>query len=126
MRHTLCLALLMSPLMLPGAFASDVTGPGIFFTARFEPGTSVSLRLIENSISPDPDFDFDVVIGVSEANNAGAIVYADHSRHPARVRCAAPAAVRVSGVDYAVDAGHAPGQDWKHDLWVRLCSLPVS
>lgn len=122
MRPALCLALFLSS----SAFASDEAKSGIFFTAHFGTGTTVSLRLADNSVSRDAAFDFDVIINVSETDETGTHVYSDHSRHPASVRCLGPAAVRVSGVDYAIDGARTPGEDWKHHLWAYLCTPPVS
>lgn len=122
MRPAICLALFLSS----PAFASDEAKPGIFFTAHFGTGTTVSLRLAENSISRDAAFDFDVIINVSEADGTGTLLYSDHSRHLATVRCLGPATVRVGTVDYVIDGAQTPGEDWKHDLWAYLCTPPLS
>ncbi|MBB3462231.1 hypothetical protein [Rhizobium sp. BK377] len=105
---------------------SSASGHAVFHTASFGDGGSVSLSIAEGRPSRYSAFDFDAIITLSEADHGGAVLYRDGGRHQVSVRCAAPAMVRISAVDYPVDVSIPSGGDWKHDLWAALCNAPVS
>ncbi len=100
--------------------------PNIFYTAQFADSTATSLSLLGNTLSQDSDYDFDVLIGLTEIDSNGTVIYVDSARHPARVRCSAPAKVRIGEVDYPVGAALQKQGDWKLDLWRAVCVAYVS
>jgi hypothetical protein len=118
-------AILFSFLLSSSSLAADMSAAVVFHIAHFEPGRTVSLRLIEHNFATDPAYDFDAVVGLSEADGKS-VVYTDPVRHHASVRCAHPALVRAMSVDYLVNTNGTPGKDWKRDLWAVLCSTPIS
>jgi len=102
--------------------------PVIFHTAQSADAKALNLSLLSNSISTDGDYDFDVLIGLTETDVNGATVYVDSGKHPARVRCSAPAKVRVGGVDYPVGRAlnRSERDNWKENLWRAVCIAYVS
>ncbi len=100
--------------------------PLIFHTANFGDDTVVSLGLVGNRHSDQADYDYDVLISLSQKHYKSGDVYSDPGRHRALVKCSDPAKISVSGVDYAVSTSLTRGTDWKSDLWVAVCSPSVS
>ncbi|SOC35620.1 hypothetical protein SAMN05892877_101447 [Rhizobium subbaraonis] len=100
--------------------------PMIFHTANFGGDTVVSLGLIGYRLSNQAEYDYDVLISLSQKHFKSGDVYSDPGRHRAFVRCSDPAKVSVRGVDYAVSTSLARGTDWKSDLWVAVCRPSVS
>ncbi|MFC3325061.1 hypothetical protein [Mesorhizobium cantuariense] len=100
----------------------------IFYTANFPDATSVRLSVLNNSVSQDGDYDFDVAIGLVETDASGTIKYEDTGRHRARVRCAYPAYVSVGTRTYpiAMPLSRSTHDDWKEDLWITFCAAPSS
>jgi hypothetical protein len=74
-----------------GGYALDGGGAADLYTANFPDATSVQLSILNNSVSRDGDYDFDVAIGLVETDANGAIRYEDTGKHRARVRCNYPA-----------------------------------
>jgi hypothetical protein len=81
------IALFAGVLVATPSMAEQLT----FYTAHFPDATSVQLSVLNNSVSQDGDYDFDVAIGLVETDARGAIRYTDTGRHRARVRCDFPA-----------------------------------
>ena len=54
--------------------------------------------------------------------------FRDRAAHKALVRCGAPAAVSVGGVDYPIGGLARPleADNWKVDLWRAVCAVPSS
>lgn len=100
--------------------------PLIFHTANFGDDTVVSLGLVSNHPAEQAEFDYDVLISLSQRHYKSGDVYSDPGRHRALVKCSDPAKVSVRGVDYAIPTSVTRGADWKSDLWVALCSPSVS
>lgn len=100
--------------------------PLIFHTENFADDTVVSLGLVGNRLSDQAEYDYDVLISLSQKHFKSGDVYSDPGRHRAFVRCSDPAKVSVRGVDYAVSISLARGTDWKSDLWVAICRPSVS
>ncbi|WP_192177402.1 hypothetical protein [Mesorhizobium amorphae] len=100
----------------------------VFYAATFPDATSVQLSVLDNSISQDGDYDFDVAIGLVETDASGAIRYEDTGRHLARVRCNYPAYVSVGTRKYpmAMPLNLSNHDDWKENLWVTFCAAPSS
>jgi hypothetical protein len=100
----------------------------IFYTASFPDATSVQLSIIDNSVSQDADYDFDVAIGLVETDASGAVRYEDTGSHRARVRCSYPAYVSVGTRQYPVGlpTGRSSDKDWKEILWKAFCAVPSS
>ncbi|WP_313605253.1 hypothetical protein [Rhizobium sp.] len=119
----LCIATLAaSAIAASGAHAQERMP---FHVATFADSRTVSLGIISSSASTDSRFDFDVGIGLTEFGPGGAPVFRDESTHGVRVRCEAPAAVKVGGIVHPMPT--APGSgDWKQDLWKAMCQQPIS
>ena len=100
--------------------------PLIFHTANFGDDTVVSLGLVGNRLADQADYDYDVLISLSQKHHKSGDVYSDPGRHRALVKCSDPATISVGGVDYTVSTSLARGADWKSDLWVAVCSSSVS
>jgi hypothetical protein len=100
----------------------------IFFTANFPDATSVQLSILNNSVSQDGDYDFDVAIGLVETDASGAIRYEDTGSHRARVRCSYPAYVSLGSQKYPIKLppSRSPDDDWKENLWIAFCAVPSS
>lgn len=100
----------------------------IFYTANFPDATSVQLSILNNSVSRDGDYDFDVAIGLVETDANGAIRYEDTGKHRARVRCNYPAYVSVGARRYPIDMplSRSASDDWKENLWITFCAAPSS
>lgn len=98
----------------------------IFHTENFADDTVVSLGLVGNRLSDQAEYDYDVLISLSQRHHKSGDVYSDPGRHRALVKCSDPAKVSVRGVDYAIPTSVTRGADWKSDLWVALCSPSVS
>lgn len=100
----------------------------IFHTANFPDATSVQLSILNNSVSQDGDYDFDVAIGLVETDASGAIRYKDAGSHRARVRCSYPAYVSVGSRKYPIKLppSRSPHDDWKENLWIAFCAAPSS
>jgi hypothetical protein len=100
----------------------------IFYTANFPDATSVQLSILNNSVSRDGDYDFDVAIGLVETDANGAIRYEDTGKHHARVRCNHPAYVSVGARRYPIDMplSRSASDDWKENLWITFCEAPSS
>ncbi|RWO56916.1 hypothetical protein [Mesorhizobium sp.] len=98
----------------------------VFYTAYFPDATSVQLRVLNNSVSQDGDYD--VAIGLVETDASGAIRYEDTGRHRARVRCNYPAYVSVGTRKYpmVMPLSRALHDDWKEYLWMTFCAVPSS
>lgn len=118
------------PVLASVLIATNVSAaePIIFYTAHFPDATVISLSLVGDSVSGDDDYDFDVLIGLTTTGPDGRLIYADPSKHPARVRCAAPAKIMVGAVEYSIGgtALGSPPEDWKQELWLTVCKAPVS
>ncbi len=100
--------------------------PLIFHTANFGDDTVVSLGVIGKRLSDQADYDYDVLISLSQRHYNSGDVYSDPGRHRALVKCSDPAKVSIRGVDYAVSTSVTRGTDWKSDLWIAVCSPSVS
>jgi hypothetical protein len=102
--------------------------PAVFHTAHFSDDVVISLSLVGDSQSADRDYDFDVLIGLTTISPDGRIIYADPSRHPARVRCGDPAKILVGGIEYPVGetVQGTQQENWKRDLWHIVCKALVS
>jgi hypothetical protein len=100
----------------------------IFYTASFPDATSVQLSILNNSVSRDGDYDFDVAIGLVETDANGAIRYEDTGKHRARVRCNYPAYVSVGARRYPIEMplNRSTHDDWKENLWITFCAAPSS
>lgn len=118
----------VSSLAIEVLFLSSVAvaEPLVFHSARFTDNTIVNLSLVGSRTAPGADYDYDVVITLSETDAAGGVLYRDPGRHKALVKCDSPAKVAVRGVDYAVPESGLKGNDWKGDLWRAVCVVPVS
>lgn len=118
-------------LLLAGVLmATNVGGaePVVFYTEHFPDDVVISLSLVGDGQSVDRDYDFDVQIGLTTISPDGRIIYADPSKHPARVRCGAPAKILVGGIEYPIGET-VPGaqrQNWKRNLWHTVCKALVS
>lgn len=100
----------------------------VFHSASFPDATSVQLSVVGDTIPEAGDYDFDVAIRLVEIGADGAIRYEDYGKHRARVKCGDPAYVGVGKHEYPIHTG-IPGSalaDWKHDLWMVFCAMPVS
>ena len=99
----------------------------IFYTANFPDATSVQLSVLNNRVSRDGDYDFDVAIGLVETDATGVARYEDTGRHRARVRCNYPAYVSVGARKYPIAMPlNRSAHDWKENLWVTFCAAPSS
>ncbi|RUU43933.1 hypothetical protein EOC93_12985 [Mesorhizobium sp. M6A.T.Ce.TU.002.03.1.1] len=100
----------------------------VFYTASFPDATSVQLSVMDNSVSPYGDYDFDVAIGLVETDANGVIRYEDTGRHHARVRCSYPAYVSVGVRKYPIEMSlnRSVHDDWKENLWRIFCAAPSS
>lgn len=100
----------------------------IFYTANFPDATSVQLSILNNSVSRDEDYNFDVSIGLVETDASGAIRYEDTGKHRARVRCNYPAHVSVGARRYPIEMPpiRSAPDDWKVNLWITFCAAPSS
>jgi hypothetical protein len=100
----------------------------VFYTASFPDATSVQLSVLNNSVSQDGDYDFDVAIGLVETDAKGVIRYEDTGRHHARVRCSYPAYVSIGTRKYPIvmPLRRASNDDWKEYLWMTFCAVPWS
>ncbi|MEI8700958.1 hypothetical protein EOD08_01930 [Mesorhizobium sp. M6A.T.Ca.TU.002.02.2.1] len=100
----------------------------VFYTASFPDATSVQLSVMDNSVSPYGDYDFDVAIGLVETDANGVIRYEDTGRHHARVRCNYPAYVSVGVRKYPIEMSlnRSAHDDWKENLWRIFCAAPSS
>lgn len=96
-----------------------------FHVATFSDSRTVSLAIASSSASADKEFDFDIGVSLTEMGSGGISFFVDDSAHLVRVRCEAPAAVKVGGVVHFVQASLA-SRDWKQDLWKALCQQPTS
>lgn len=116
--------------LFAGAFAltgASATEPQIFHKAVFLDATTMDLAMV-SAPSTNAEYDFDVLITVTERSPSGEIAYRDFSRHAAKVRCGPPVNVSIGGNDYPVvivNASHL-ANDWKSDLWLALCGQPLS
>ncbi|WP_265519071.1 hypothetical protein [Nitratireductor luteus] len=118
-------SLLAGALITTAAAAAE---PMIFHTAYFPDATAVNLSVADKTLSADGNYDFDVMIRLTEVDAAGAVIFEDSVSHGARVRCSAPAKILVGGLDYAVGATSVSPDlsSWKEDLWRTVCGAPVS
>lgn len=100
----------------------------VFYTASFPDATSFQLSVLNNSVSQDGDYDFDVAIGLVEIDASGATRYEDAGRHRARVRCSYPAYVGVGTRRYPIEifVRRSSQDNWKENLWLTFCSAPSS
>ena len=100
----------------------------VFYTANFPDATSVQLSILNNSVSQDGDYDFEVAIGLIETDKSGTIRYEDTGRHRARVRCNYPAYVSVGTRKYPIGMplSRSAHDDWKENLWITFCAAPSS
>ncbi|CAN7588034.1 hypothetical protein LJR234_004480 [Mesorhizobium amorphae] len=100
----------------------------VFYTAHFPDATSVQLSVLNNSVSHDSDYDFEVAIGLAETDATGAVRYEDTGKHRARVRCNYPAYVSVGARRYpmALPLSRSTHDDWKENLWMTFCAVPSS
>lgn len=110
--------------VLTGASAAE---PQIFHKALFPDATTVDLGMV-SAPSTNTEYDFDVLITVTERSPSGEIVVRDFSRHAAKVRCDPPVNVSIGGNDYPVLTAVTShiAKDWKTDLWLTLCGQPLS
>ncbi|WP_296035865.1 hypothetical protein [uncultured Agrobacterium sp.] len=96
-----------------------------FHIARFSDSRTISLT-IRSSIRPyDRQYDYDVEIELIEMSPGGQKLYVDHGVHAARVRCEAPAAVKVGRLVNFIPATLGR-RSWMQDLWKALCLSPIS
>ncbi|ASQ14985.1 hypothetical protein CDO22_34195 (plasmid) [Sinorhizobium meliloti] len=121
--HSVVSSVAIEVLFLSSVAAAE---PFIFHSARFADNTVVNLSLAGSRTAQGADYDYDVVITLSETNATGGVVYRDPGRHRALVKCNSPAKVAVRGVDYAIPESGLKGDDWKGDLWRAVCVVPVS
>ncbi len=100
----------------------------VFHTANFPDATSVQLSILNNSVSQDRDYNFDVAIGLVETDASGAIRYKDTGSHRARVRCSYPAHVSVGTRKYPIEMplSRSAHDDWKENLGITFCAAPSS
>jgi len=117
-------------LILPFAIAASVIQARSaerppFHVSHFQDDVTVNLTVTSLQTSPVQDYDFDVTIGLTEFDSAGAIRYIDQGSHDVRVKCDSPGKVLVGGAVYVPTSGVA-GSDWKEDLWESVCTSPVS
>lgn len=99
----------------------------VFYTANFPDATSVQLSILNNSVSQDGDYDFEVAIGLIETDKSGTIRYEDTGRHRARVRCNYPAYVSLGTRKYPIPTPLIrSAHDWKENLWITFCAAPSS
>lgn len=100
----------------------------IFYTASFGDATSVQLSVLDNSVSRNGDYDFDVAIGLVETSATGVIRYVDTGKHRARIRCSYPPYVSVGAQTYPIEMplNRSARADWKENLWVTFCAAPSS
>jgi len=100
----------------------------VFYTANFPDATSVQLSVLNNTVSQDGDYDFEVAIGLAETDATGAVRYEDTGKHRARVRCNYPAYVSVGARKYpmALPLSRSTHDDWKESLWMTFCAVPSS
>lgn len=116
--------------LFAGAFVltcASAAEPQIFHKALFPDATTVDLAMV-SAPSADEEYDFDVLITMTERSQSGEIAFRDASRHTAKVRCHPPINVLIGGNDYSVlpvATSHLE-RDWKRDLWLTLCSQPLS
>lgn len=115
--------LAVETLLLSSAAATE---PVIFHTARFQDHTIVNLSLVESQAAASTDYDYDVLISLSQTSDDIGAGYNDPGKHEASVRCGPPPAVSVRGVDYPIPTAEVGGSDWKDDLWRIVCTPPVS
>lgn len=95
-----------------------------FHTSRFPDDVTVSLTVTSLHASSLGNYDYDVIIGLTETDAAGKIKFTDPTGHGARVKCL-PGRISVGGVAYMLTSG-ASGSDWKEDLWESVCAPPMS
>lgn len=100
----------------------------VFYSANFQDATSVQLSILNNSVSKDAYYDFDVAIGLVETDASGAVRYKDTGSHRALVRCSSPAYVSVGPRKYPIrlPPSRTPPEDWKENLWMAFCAAPSS
>jgi hypothetical protein len=110
------------------ATSAGAAEPILFHRAQVADAKAIDLSLLSNNISNYEDYDFDVLIGLSKTNVEGGTIYVDPTRHPARVKCSAPAKVLVGGINYPVGSvsSHSTTVQWKEDLWRVVCMELVS
>lgn len=96
-----------------------------FHIATFSDNRTISLAIMMLEASADQQYDYDVEVELTEHNAAGQATYTDSDHHLVRVRCLAPAVVKVGGALHNLPIGRAPS-DWKEDLWNTLCLKPFS
>lgn len=118
--------LFVSALVSGIALAAPAAATEPFHTASFPDHTIVSLSLVGNQTAASIDYDFDVYISLSTVSTVGSWSYSDPGKHKASVRCHAPEAVAVRGINYPIPTATQGGTDWKDDLWRAVCMIPVS
>lgn len=108
--------------------ASAAAEPVIFHRSRFPDMTTVELSLVFGPVSTANGYDFNVTIGVTEIRQGDRPGFRDRAAHKALVRCGAPAAISVGGVDYPIGGLARPLEtdNWKVDLWRAVCAVPTS
>lgn len=106
----------------PGADAQERPA---FHVAIFPDNRTVSLAIASAVVPADRQYDFQVDVDLTERALGGAVIFADHGAHAVRVRCRAPASVKVGGAVHFIMPPPGSG-DWMQDLWKTLCQQPVS
>ena len=99
--------------------------PLVFHSQTHANNLTVRLSLVENVASTHTGYDYDVQIRIDETTGGGE-TYTDPSGHGASVRCAAPAAVALSGIEYPIASPTVKDGDWKEDLWKAVCTPSMS
>ncbi len=99
--------------------------PLIFHSQRHAGDLTIRLSLIDNVASVEAGYDYDVRIRTEETKGGGK-PYADPSGHKVSVRCTAPEAVAVAGIDYPIGSPASTTGNWKEDLWRAVCRASVS
>jgi hypothetical protein len=95
-----------------------------FHVSQFPGNVTVNLTVTSMQMSPIGDYDYEVIIGLTEVVPSGAVKFNDTSSHAAQVKCL-PGKVFVGGTAYFPQRG-ARGTDWKEDLWESVCLSPIS
>lgn len=116
--------------ILVAAFATVVSGAHAqerqpFHIAKFSDSRTISLAITSSMTPDDRQYDFEVGIGLTEMSPGGDTLFVDHGTHAVRVRCEAPAAVKVGGFVHVMPQSLSSG-DWMQDLWKVLCQEPTS
>lgn len=116
--------------ILVAAFATVVSGAHAqerqpFHIARFSDSRTIGLAITSSITPADTQYDFEVGIGLTEMSSGGDVLFVDHGMHAVRVRCEAPAAVKVGGSVHLMPQSPSSG-DWMQDLWKVMCLQPTS